>query len=284
MRFSDRHGVEIASLEDWARLGKPASTDHWKRGRSAYELAADWIEQDACDAVAALLSLRPEFSGLQLLEGIAEKQTRFDQDTHGPRNHDLLVRAVVGDVPVAIGVEGKADEPFDDPLWLYREKGLRRSANTGALARVDRLVRLWFKTSLRQDDAEPSLVCLGYQLFSALAGTLADAQLDGSAFAIVLVMEYRTDCTVDSKHAANARSLERFLARLIGPDVERNVSPAGWVTKPCPVRGDGKWMPPRTNVSFAKLTRDRRYQQAPLESASSDATLRASSAPSERSG
>jgi hypothetical protein len=262
MRFRDRHGTEIASLQDWARLGKPASVDHWKPGRSAYELAADWIERDASDAVPALLSMRPEFSGLHLVEGVAEKQTRFDQDTHGPRNHDLLIRGVVGDVPVTIGVEGKADEPFDDPLWLYREKALRTRPKTGALARVDRLVRLWFKTSLRKDGAEPPLVCLGYQLFSALAGTLSDAKLDGSPLAVVLVMEYKTECTVDSKHAANARSVEQFLARLLGPDFERNFSPHGWVTKPLPIRGDGTWMPLRTNVSFAKLTRDRRPQRS----------------------
>jgi hypothetical protein len=262
MRFRDRHGKEIASLDDWARLGKPASADHWKPGRSAYELAADWIERDAREAVPTLLSMRPEFSGLHLIEGIAEKQTRFDQEERGPRNHDLLVRGAVGDVPVTIGVEGKADEPFDDPIWLYREKALRRSPNTGALARVDRLVRLWFKTSLRQDGADPPLVCLGYQLFSALAGTLADAKLDGSALAVALVMEYRTDCTVDSKHAANARSMEQFLTRLIGSDVERTVSPDGWVTKPLRIMGDGTWMPRRTDVSFAKLTRDRRHQRS----------------------
>lgn len=259
MWFRDRHGTEIASLEDWARLGKPASADHWKPGRSAYELASDWLERDARHAVPELLSTRPEFSGLRLIEGIAEKQTRFDEEERGPRNHDLLIRGAVGGVPVTIGVEGKADEPFDDPLWLYREKALRRSPNTGALARVDRLVRLWFKTSLRQDRAEPPLVCLGYQLLSALAGTLADTKLDGSALAVVLVMEYKTDCTVDSKHDANARDLEQFLDRLIGSDVERSLSPDGWVTKPLPIPGDGTWMPPRTDVSFAKLTRDRRH-------------------------
>ena len=55
---------------------------------------------------------------------------------------------------------------------------LRTRPKTGALARVDRLVRLWFKTSLRKDVAEPPLVCLGYRRFSPLAGTLADAKLD----------------------------------------------------------------------------------------------------------
>jgi hypothetical protein len=97
-------------------------------------------------------------------------------------------------------------------------------------------------------------------ILAALAGTLADAKLDGSALAVVLVMEYKTDCTVDSNHDANARNFEQFLGRLIGSDVERSVSPDGWVTKPRPILGDGTWMPPRTDVSFAKLTRDRRHQ------------------------
>jgi len=258
MRFCNRKGIEIDSLDDWQALGNPASKDHWKPGRSAYELAADWIEHDAADAVRSLLSARSEFSGLKLSEGVAEKKTQFDQDSHGPRNHDLLVRGSIGDAAITIGVEGKADEPFDDPLWLYREKALKRSADTGALARVDRLVRQWFKTSLLQDRADPPLIRLGYQLFSALAGTLADAKLDGSSLAVVLVMEYKTDLTDDAKHSANAWSLEEFLTRLIGTEAERCVSSQGWVTRPAPIAGDGVWTARRTDVAFAKLTRDRR--------------------------
>jgi hypothetical protein len=113
----------------------------------------------------SLLSVRPEFAGIELRNGVAEKRTQFDDDSHGPRNHDLLLRA---ELPtgssVTVGVEGKADEEFDLPLWHYREAALRRSPKTQALRRIDSLVRQWFGTSLAADRDEPPLICLGYQL------------------------------------------------------------------------------------------------------------------------
>jgi hypothetical protein len=254
----------ITSLDDWATLGKPTSNEHWKPGRSAYELARDWTQGDAEQAVVALLSSREEFAGIEMLDGVAEKKTQFDDDPHGPRNHDLLVRARLSDErPVTLGIEGKADEEFDVPLWRYREKALRRSTNTGALRRIDSLVRRWFGTSLSGDRAEPPLICMGYQLFSALAGTLADAKIHGSRQAVVVIMEYVTDLTADTEHAHNARMLDGFLARLIGADAERTGTPVGWVTAPQPVKGDGSWSARSTDVAFAKLLRHRRSSARP---------------------
>jgi hypothetical protein len=39
MKLVNRNEVPIGSLDDWARLAPPASANHWKPGRSAYELA-----------------------------------------------------------------------------------------------------------------------------------------------------------------------------------------------------------------------------------------------------
>src|SRR5882672_8081570 len=122
MELTNRSGASIRSLDDWATLGKPASEDHWKPGRSAYELARDWIEDDAEAAVVSVLSARPELAGIELIGGVAEKRTQFDDESRGPRNHDLLVRARLPTADsVTVGVEGKADEEFVLPLWRYRE-------------------------------------------------------------------------------------------------------------------------------------------------------------------
>src|SRR5262249_57602779 len=109
----------------------------------------------------------------------------------------------------------RADERVDAAVGLYREKALRRSKDHGAPRRIDSLVRRWFRTSLIADDAEPPLICMGYQLFSALAGCLADAKLHGSRSAVLLVMEYVTDRTDDAKHARNAKMLDGFVHRLL---------------------------------------------------------------------
>ena len=56
MRFVGRHGEEILSLDDWARLGKPAAEHHWVPGRSAHELAAAWRCRDAEQQVVELVT------------------------------------------------------------------------------------------------------------------------------------------------------------------------------------------------------------------------------------
>jgi len=259
MIIANRKGQTIDSLGGWESLGKPASVEHWKAGRSAYELARDWIEGDAANDVASLLSVRPEFNGIELVDGVAEKRTQFDDDPRGPRNHDLLLRGQLpsGDL-VTIAVEGKADEAFDVPLWRYRENGLKRSTGTGTLSRSDALVRQFFQTSLVADRGEPPIICMGYQLFSALAGSLADAKGHGSPRVVLLIMEYVTDLTDDAEHEHNARMLDDFLRRLLGPEAERTHAPAGWITAPRPIKGDGKWAAKSTEVSFAKLVRNRR--------------------------
>jgi hypothetical protein len=99
---------------------------------------------------------------------------------------------------------------------------------------------------------------MGYQLFSALAGTLADAKSHGSRYAVVVIMEYVTDLTNDVEHAQNARMLDGFLTRLLGPNQGRALTRFGWITAPCPIRGDGTWSALSTDVSFAKLVRYRR--------------------------
>src|SRR4051794_28713783 len=184
MRFVDRHGAEILSFKDWKRLGKPAAEHHWVKGRSAYELAADWIDRGAPERVARLLSLRPELEGVELIEGIAEKKTQFDDIARGPRNHDLLVHARTGTGPLVIGVEGKADEPFDHPLWRWRQRALARTPTSQAPARLDNLTTLFFDDTIDADMRHPALGCLGYQLLSALAGTLADAKDRSAAKAV----------------------------------------------------------------------------------------------------
>jgi hypothetical protein len=108
------------------------------------------------------------------------------------------------------------------------------------------------------DNVEPPLICMGYQLFSALAGTLADAKTAGSGQAVLLIMEYVTDLTHDDLHVRNGHVLDNFLHRLLGSGVARAQVPSGWITASCPIHGDGTWSAPSTDVSFAKLVRNRR--------------------------
>ena len=160
--------------------------------------------------------------------------------------------------PLIIGVEGKADEPFDKPLWRWRQDLVKQRPDSGAPQRLDQLTRLFFNTTIDRDRDYPPLACMGYQLLSALAGTLADAKNATAAGAVVLVHEFVTDETTDSKHLANAHALEAFLGRLFGGQPRRAEIEGGWITEPTVIRGDGAWMPRSLPVAFAKLQTNRR--------------------------
>ena len=257
MRFVDRHGTQIASLEDWKHLGKPAAESHWKPGRSAYELASAWIDGDAATHTLELLRAG-RLGDVQLVEGIAEKKTQFDENPRGPRNHDLLIRGRYDGQPLVVAVEGKADEPFDKPLWKWRLDALARNAESGAPKRLDALTKAFFGTTLDRDSQWPPVACLGYQLLSALAGTLADARLEGAPRAVLLVHEFATPETNDEKRAVNARVLDDFLTRVGRGPVGRTSTAGGWITDPVTVRGGGERLPAQLEVQFAKLVTDRR--------------------------
>jgi len=114
MRYEivNRAGVPVASLEAWGVYAQPASATHWKEGRSAWELARAWTEGTATTDLAALLATDPSLGSLVIETAIAEAQTRFDDHTGGPRNHDLLVIGHNTQGPIVIGIEGKADETY----------------------------------------------------------------------------------------------------------------------------------------------------------------------------
>jgi hypothetical protein len=250
MDFFSNDGRRLETLADWRDHNGPVSSRAWAEGRSARELARAWIERDAAAQVTSLLTwAAPEFGGLVLDWGIAEKETRFDDIRGGPRHHDLLVigRAPTG--TVVIGVEGKADEPFDEPLdaWVIRAQA--RSERTRAPDRLDRLTSMFFGSTL---DEDPLLAPLRYQLLSALAGTLADAREQGAGSAVLLVHEFETPWTRDELHRRNAHDLEAFLGRLM-PGAQRVGEERAWIAGPLMFGGDGAWLPEEAHVYVAKL-------------------------------
>jgi hypothetical protein len=259
MDFFSNDGRRLETLADWRAYGGPVSGRHWAEGRSGRELARAWIEGDAATQVTSLLTSAPALGGLVLDRGIAEKETRFDDIRGGPRHHDLLVIGRAPSGTVVIGVEGKADEPFDEPLdaWVMRAEA--RSARSRAPERLDRLTTAFFGTTL---DEDPLLAPLRYQLLSALAGTLADAREQDAARAVLLVHEFETPWTDDDLHRRNAEDLEAFVGRLM-PGVEHVGVDSAWIAGPVVVVGDGTWLPEETVVYVAKLVTSTRSRSAP---------------------
>ena len=195
MRFRNQAGAGINSLAEWKDLGKPAATHHWAEGRSAAELARDWIEGNATRRAANLLEQAPGLGGVTLELGIAEKKTYFDDIASGPRNHDLLILGSADSGGVVVGVEGKADEPFDDPLPTWRDKRVKATATSKAPLRLDRLTTYFFGSTL---DSDERLDTVGYQLVSARGDSRRGVHGEGP-WAVLLIHEFVTSKTNDEK-------------------------------------------------------------------------------------
>jgi len=243
----------IETLSDWKIHGKPASTSHWKDGRSAKELARHWLSGQAEREVVELLE--PQYPDIELIVGVAEEQTAFDTYRGGKRNHDLLVTAKYAKGALAIGVEGKADEPFGDPLWKQLESATeahQENERSRALDRLTDLAHLFLGPAVDLSHGSVGGE-LGYQLLTALAGTLAAAKSMNAVSAVFLAHEFDTQETERSKRAANAKQYETFISLMGAQKPETASADAAWICPAVPVAGDGGKMPTSLDVSFAKL-------------------------------
>ena len=241
-------GDRIRSLADWQRLAPPTSPRHWREYRSAFELAHAWTEGTGASQLASLLAAREGLAGLRLERGIAERRSWFDDIPGGPRHHDLLVSGGFAAGRLVVGIEAKADEPFDRDLAGFCLAARRRHGETRAPERLDRLTRAFFGATLAGDR---SLAGLRYQLLAALAGTLVEAPRFGAAAAVLVVQEFITPETDALKRHRNARDLDAFVARL-GRE-PRVAAPSGsWLAGPFTVPGN-RHLPGDVPVYVGKL-------------------------------
>lgn len=254
MIFRGNDGTEIHDLREWEEVGGPKESYQWKEGRSALELARCWISGEAQPKVESLLER--QFAEITLEFGIAEKQTRFDSFS-GPRHHDLLVEAISARGKVIIGVEGKADEPFDLSLFEKKaktEKDLRANRNSKSKRRLVEMTECFLGISIDELEEGDPRGELGYQLLSALAGTLADAKLADSGSAVLLIHEFVSSETDDAKHEINDRVYSSFVDLVTNQAPRTILEPHTWVTTPTEISGYGELMPKALPVAFAKLT------------------------------
>jgi hypothetical protein len=225
---TSRSGMPIADLETWQREAGPAGGDRqWQDGRSAKELARAWVGGGAGpEDLAALLAGDTRLKGLTIDSAVAEARTPFDAYAGGACNHDLLIAGHCDSSPVRIGLEAKADEPYGQTVAEYESRA-RRDLEAGtpsnALKRVHGLIE-----DLTSVEAHShNLGHLRYQLFTAVAGTLAAAK-PGEA-AIFVVHEFATPQTDPAKRQANRLDLARFVREVFGVAV---AGESGWVLGP----------------------------------------------------
>jgi len=141
----EKNGVAIESLDGWWRAAPPQDpVKHWVDGRSAKEAARVWLAnapQSPPPEVASLLSSHPDLVDIVLERVEPEAPLVFDGRT-GPRHADLAIVARDRRGVVAITVEAKADETFDDTVAVVFDSALERLLATPRSGGVARVVEL----------------------------------------------------------------------------------------------------------------------------------------------
>ena len=190
------NGEPIAHPEDIIPF-LAAQERHWRKGRSAYELAHSWMGADDIPRVVAdILATRPELVGLRLLEGHFERSTEIPGRGRASQT-DLLAICNVPAGRVVIGVEGKVDETLGP---------LVRDWDTGAPNKQVRLAGLLDMLGIARSDADD----LRYQLLHRTAAALIEARAFGVDRAVMLVHSF------DPRHAW-FDDFSRFAERLGTP-------------------------------------------------------------------
>jgi hypothetical protein len=198
----------ITNLEEWSKKCPPQQKIHWKPSRSAMETAKLWLK-----------GIPMEFSNvlnrfnLHIHLCSPEFITKFDNYKGNGRNHDLLIGAKDSDNKnVIISIESKVDESFGKTIGSYLkeiENKKLKGENTNADKRIIDL-----KNTLLPDLEQKVFESLRYQLLTAVAGTLAEANMQESKVAIMLIQNICTSELNPKKHKQNQKDLNAFINAL----------------------------------------------------------------------
>jgi len=145
-------------------------------------------------------------------------------------------RDAVGSLVIA--VEAKADEPFGATLAETSRAASKRKAENPRSKGVDRLEGLVETVLGVPRDEMTGIDTLRYQLLTATAATVAEAQRQSAGRAVLLIHEFVTEQTSDEKHERNAADLDAFVRHISGGGIEG--VEAGTVCGPFELPGIGE--------------------------------------------
>ncbi len=164
---------------DWQRLlGDPIK--HWRTGFSARTLAHCWENADMLPPEIETI-LSPLGNPLRLLAAFPEHKVPLPGASRGDSQNDLFALMRAGERTIAVTVEGKVNEPFDQPLskWL-------QNASPGKLQRLEFLQSLLGLKGTLPDN-------LHYQLLHRTASAVIEADNFKTDMAAMIVHSFSPD-------------------------------------------------------------------------------------------
>ena len=181
---------------------------HWRRTKSAWELAVSWESRRSTDSglpveVHDTLHSHAAFQNPTLLLGIVEHRVALDT-ARTPSQNDLWCMLATDSGPVSVAVEGKAGEDFDRRLKDWFGSGKETEGKER---------RLKFLCEVLGIAGSPPLT-LRYQLFHRAASAVLEAKRWRIGKALMLVQSF----------AESSTSWQDYVdfAELLGLSVARN--------------------------------------------------------------
>lgn len=184
---------------------------HWKRGRSAWEMAVAWesrrdTESGLPPEVEMVLSSHPRFQGARLLIGVVEHSVILD-DKRRPSQNDLWGVLLTNAGLVSMSVEAKAGEEFDKRLgdWFQQD----------SKGKEQRLSFLCKKLAIEEKPSKS----LRYQLFHRAASAVIEARRWHLPIALMLIQSFSESKTSWQDYADFAAlfRLDAMRNKVIGP-------------------------------------------------------------------
>lgn len=142
------------------------------------------------------------------MSGVPEKATKLPWGRSGDRKHDLLLEDA--DKSLVIGIEAKADEPFDKSIEKKRLDS-QKNADGGAnmSERLDGILDLLYGSNLPKNKET-----LMYQLLSATAGVILEASSKKIKNACALFLVFESDQLDKQKLDKNENDWKEFCKSL----------------------------------------------------------------------
>lgn len=155
---------------------------HWKRGRSAYEIATSWEAAASSPRglppeIARVLDTSPDTAGAELVIGLPEHRVRLAGGGHASQT-DLWALLRAGTSRISMAVEAKSSETLGRTVGAWR-----KDASSGKTARLDDIRKV---LTLEGIDLDP----VRYQILHRAASAVKEAERFGAAKALVLVQAF----------------------------------------------------------------------------------------------
>lgn len=169
MNYKTPNETPIKNTLDWEKyLFSGNKKKHWKKGRSAYEIADFLLNKGGEKTIGKVLeSIVGE--SVTFDYGIPEMEVRFDGFGHG-REHDVGIYGITeSGKRLFVGVEAKVDETFNEKIgetYLKAKSKELSGMPTNVAKRIEGLLQRNFST------VKPEHFELRYQLLYSTIGTV----------------------------------------------------------------------------------------------------------------